>query len=230
MARCASAAFLPEGYEGNDDLFGKNWDGRTFYTQKIDCAMGTDGEVYRCGQIREPSVTSGIGANYGNSMILYGTDPVVVEYDPGTDIVIEKFSFLPVSDDFFQGNQNSYIRPFSGETSFYNEKTGSYDPVDIRKQDFSREELADYIAADGKITVRYTAGSDAETGVSQTLPLLMVTGKGKLMLKIQGLEKKFGKFEALSGLDMEVEEGRSMALSDRTEPERPRRSALSRDS
>lgn len=69
-------------------------------------------------------------------MILYGTDPVVVEYDPGTDIVIEKFSFLPVSDDFFQGNQNSYIRPFSGETSFYNEKTGSYDPVDIRKQDF----------------------------------------------------------------------------------------------
>lgn len=46
-------AFLPEGYEGNDDLFGKNWDGRTFYTQKIDCAMGTDGEVYRCGQIRE---------------------------------------------------------------------------------------------------------------------------------------------------------------------------------
>ena len=151
-------AFLPEGYEGNDDLFGKNWDGRTFYTQKIDCAMGTDGEVYRCGQIREPSVTSGIGANYGNSMILYGTDPVVVEYDPGTDIVIEKFSFLPVSDDFFQGNQYSYIRPFSGETSFYNEKTGSYDPVDIRKQDFSREELADYIAADGKITVRLTSG------------------------------------------------------------------------
>ena len=139
--------------------------------------MGKDGEVYRCGQIREPSVTSGIGANYGNSMILYGTDPVVVEYDPGTDIVIEKFSFLPVSDDFFQGNQYSYIRPFSGETSFYNEKTGSYDPVDIRKQDFSREELADYIAADGKITVRYTAGSDAEIGVSQTLPLLMVTGR-----------------------------------------------------
>ena len=27
------------------------------------------------------------------------------------------------------------------------------------------------------------------------------------MLKIQGLKKKFGNFEALSGLDMEVEEG-----------------------
>ena len=170
-------AFLPEGYEGDDELFGKNWDGRTFYTQKIACEMGADGEVYRCGQIREPSVTSGMGASYGNSMILYGTDPAVVEYDPGTDIVIEKYSFLPVSDDFFQDNQYSYIRPFSGETSFYNEKTGSYDPVDIRKQDFSREELADYIAADGKITVRYIAGSDAESGVSQTLPLLMVTGR-----------------------------------------------------
>ena len=49
--------------------------------------------------------------------------------------------------------------------------------MDIRKQDFSREDLADYIAADGKITVRYTAGSNAEIGVSQTLPLLMVTGR-----------------------------------------------------
>lgn len=170
-------AFLPDGYEGSGEPFGKNWDGRTFYTQEVSCAMGTDGEIYRCGQIQEPSVTSGMGASYGNSMILYGTDPAVVEYDPGTDIVIEKYSFLPVSDDFFQDNQYSYIRPFSGETSFYNEKTGSYDPVDIRKQDFSREELADYIAADGKITVRYTAGSNAESGVSQTLPLLMVTGR-----------------------------------------------------
>ena len=168
--------------------------------------MGTDGEVYRCGQIREPSVTSGIEANYGNSMILYGTDPVVVEYDPGTDIVIEKFSFLPVSDDFFQGNQYSYIRPFSGETSFYNEKTGSYDPVDIRKQDFSREELADYIAADGKITVRYTAGSNAEIGVSQTLPLLMVRG-GKAELKIQGLKKNSEILRLSPGLIWKWKEG-----------------------
>ncbi len=170
-------AFLPEGYEGNGEQFGENWDGRTFYTQKVSCAMGTEGEIYRCGQIQEPSVTSGMGASYGNSMILYGTDPAVVEYNPGTDIMIEKYSFLPVSDDFFQDSQYSYIRPFSGETSFYNEKTGSYDPVDIRKQDFSREELADYIAADGKITVRYTGGSEAESGISQTLPLLMVTGR-----------------------------------------------------
>ena len=46
------------------------------------------------------------------------------------------------------------------------------------------------------------------------------------MLKIQGLKKKFGNFEALSGLDMEVEEG---ALYGFVGP-RPRRSALSRDS
>lgn len=41
-------------------------------------------------------------------MILYGTDPVVVEYDPGTDIVIEKFSFLPVSDDFSRATRILY--------------------------------------------------------------------------------------------------------------------------
>ena len=51
------------------------------------------------------------------------------------------------------------------------------------------------------------------------------------MLKIQGLKKKFGNFEALSGLDREVAEGALYgALSDRTEPERPQRSASSRDS
>ena len=60
--------------------------------------------------------------------------------------------------------------------------------MDIRKQDFSREELADYIAADGKITVRYTAGSNAEIGVSQTLPLLMVTGR-KADVEDTGTEK-----------------------------------------
>ena len=54
---------------------------------------------------------------------------------------------------------------------------GTYDPVDIRKQDFTRAELSDYIAADGKITVRYSGGNDAENGTSQALPLLMVTGR-----------------------------------------------------
>lgn len=111
-------------------------------------------------------------------MILYGTDPVVVEYDPGTDHCDREILISSGVRRLFPGATSIPIScPFSGETSFYNEKTGSYDPVDIRKQDFSREELADYIAADGKITVRYTAGSDAEIGVSQTLPLLMVTGR-----------------------------------------------------
>ena len=36
---------------------------------------------------------------------------------------------------------------------------------------------SDYIAADGKITVRYSGGNDAENGTSQALPLLMVTGR-----------------------------------------------------
>ena len=102
---------------------------------------------------------------------------MIVEYDPGTDIQIGTYSFLPVSEQFFEDARYSYIGRFSGEASFYNEKTGTYDPVDIRKQDFTREELSDYIAADGKITVRYSGGNDAENGTSQALPLLMVTGR-----------------------------------------------------
>ena len=118
-----------------------------------------------------------MGVSYGNAMVLYGTDPVIVEYDPGTDIQIGTYSFLPVSEQFFEDARYSYIGRFSGEASFYNEKAGTYDPVDIRKQDFTREELSDYIAADGKITVRYSGGNDAENGTSQALPLLMVTGR-----------------------------------------------------
>ena len=97
--------------------------------------------------------------------------------DPGTDIQIGTYSFLPVSEQFFEDARYSYIDRFSGEASFYNEKTGTYDLVDIRKQDFTREELSDYIAADGKITVRYSGGNDAKNGTSQALPLLMVTGR-----------------------------------------------------
>ena len=138
--------------------------------------MGTDGEVYRCGQIREPSVTSGIGANYGNSMILYGTDPVVVEYDPGTDIVIEKFSFLPVSDDFSRATSIPISAHSPGRRVFTTKRQEAMTRW-ISGNRISQGRAGRYIAADGKITVRYTAGSNAEIGVSQTLPLLMVTGR-----------------------------------------------------
>lgn len=160
-----------------ETLFSEDQDSRIFYTQAISGSMEKDGEIYRCGQMTEPSVTSGMGASYGNTMIAYGTDPAIVVYDPGTDMEIETYSFLPVSDEFFSDARYSYLRPFTGETSFYNEKTGTYDLVDIRKRDFSREELADYISPDGKITVRYLGGNETENGTSQALPLLMVTGR-----------------------------------------------------
>ena len=169
--------FIPSSYAGSAGIPADDQDGKTFYTEPVSCQMGKDGEIYRCGQMAEPSVSTGMGVSYGNAMVLYGTDPVIVEYDPGTDIQIGTYSFLPVSEQFFEDARYSYIGRFSGEASFYNEKTGTYDPVDIRKQDFTREELSDYIAADGKITVRYSGGNDAENGTSQALPLLMVTGR-----------------------------------------------------
>ena len=169
--------FIPSSYAGSAGIPADDQDGKTFYTEPVSCQMGKDGEIYRCGQMAEPSVSTGMGVSYGNAMVLYGTDPVIVEYDPGTDIQIGTYSFLTVSEQFFEDARYSYIDRFSGEASFYNEKTGTYDPVDIRKQDFTREELSDYIAADGKITVRYSGGNDAKNGTSQALPLLMVTGR-----------------------------------------------------
>lgn len=139
--------------------------------------------------------------------------------------VIEKFSFLPVSDDFFPGQPVFLYPPILGETSFYNEKTGSYDPVDIRKQDFSGRAGRLYRCRrkdHGPLHSRKQCGNRSEPDTS----LLMVTG-GKADVEDTGTLKKNSEILRLSPGLMEVEEGRSMALSDRTEPERPRRSALS---
>ena len=70
---------------------------------------------------------------YGNSMMIYGDEPVTVEYFFGENLEIEKLDFLPVSDRFLDEPDYSYIRRFSGETSFYNQATEVWEPVNLQQ-------------------------------------------------------------------------------------------------
>ncbi len=145
---------------------------------------------------------------YGSDgLSLYGTEPVTVEYFLGTDLDVEKVAFTFISPEFFSGEDFYYIRPFEGEACFYNNETKNYDPVDLSGGGFTESVLAPYLSAENSLVVKYTAEEGGHFG-----SYLDAAGAGgdreeTLMLKIHGLKKKFGNFEAPRGLDMEVEEG-----------------------
>ena len=114
---------------------------------------------------------------YGNSMMIYGDEPVTVEYFFGENLEIEKLDFLPVSDRFLDEPDYSYIRRFSGETSFYNQATEVWEPVNLQQCSFSAQELSDYLTPEGSLLVKYSGGEIGTSGISQVIPLVMATGR-----------------------------------------------------
>lgn len=171
------SAFGPEN--GLYESFGENGqavDGRVLYTAKLEVSTSRDGLTCRSGLIQTPEITSGSGTIYGDSMTMYGTDPLAVEYFLGSDIEVEAVSFLPISGEFLNDADYIYLRQFDGEAFFYNNDTKTYDPVELVKQTFSREELSAYLSDDNSLVVKYV-GREEDAGVSLSLPIPMVTGR-----------------------------------------------------
>lgn len=164
------------GFAGNVS-FGEEQDGMVFYTAVLETSNTRDGLQYVSGQMREPKTASGNGSNYGNSTVMYGTEPLVVEYSFGKGMDVEKLSFLPASDVFFNDRKYAYLKQFSGQAYFYNRMTNTYDSVNLEQVDFFGSELLSYLSPDGKLTVKYAGGEGTDMGISQVLPLLMVTGR-----------------------------------------------------
>ncbi len=152
-------------------------DGRMLYAADLDVARETDGSFYICGQASKPEVLLGAGLVNDESMTLYGSDPLTVRYYPGNDIIIEKLSFLSVSDIFMDDPDYGYLKVFDGETYLYNNITGEFDPVDILNNDLSADELKAYLLEDNSIVVRYTPNAQETYDETLVLPLLMVTGR-----------------------------------------------------
>lgn len=151
-------------------------DGLTIYTSSVDVDMEQNGCIYRSGVMKTPKVTSGSGSYYSSYTTIYGNEQTVVEYYLGSDIRIEKVSFLPVSEEFLENPRYYYLHKFEGKAYFYNYSTKSYDPADLTVQDFSAEELRDYLSPSNSLTVKYV-NENGETGSSTFLPTLMVTGR-----------------------------------------------------
>jgi hypothetical protein len=152
-------------------------DGLTLHTAVLDVKFEDDGTIYRSACVREPEVTSGSGTYYGSSSVLYGSEPMVLEYFLGDDIDVEKLSFLPVSDEFLSNPRYSYTKRFTGEAYFYRPDTGVYEPVDLSVNDFTGEDLSGYLSQENSLIVQYIGGESDATGGSYALPLLMVTGR-----------------------------------------------------
>lgn len=152
-------------------------DGMVLYTAVLDAAYERDGLVYACGQRIEPVFTSAGGMTYGSGMMIYGEEPVTAEYSLGVDLEIETVSFLPISECFLEDSRYSYIKQFSGEAEFYNRMTEEWDAVDLWQRDFTKEALSDYLTPEGTLLVKYISGESDTAGISQVLPLVMVTGR-----------------------------------------------------
>ena len=170
-------AMGPAGSLGGNLSFGGEDDGMVFYTAALNVSNTRDGFRYQNGQVRAPRFTSGSGGDYGSSSLMYGTEPMVAEYFLGNGTEVETLSFLPASEEFFANPQYAYLKRFSGQAYFYNLATESYDPVNLEQVDFSESDLLPYLSPEGSLKVKYVGGESAEAGISQVLPLLMVTGR-----------------------------------------------------
>lgn len=170
------AAFGPENslWSGFSE-YGQSVDGRILYTSILSSSSRQDGLVWRSGFRNRPKVTT--GGSYSDGMILYGTDPVTVEYFLGTDIDVEELSFLPVSEEFLEAPEYAYLTQFDGEAYFYNYDTKEYDRMELSGATFPAGELKPYLSSSNSLMVKYMAAETEYSGNSQLLPVLMVTGR-----------------------------------------------------
>ena len=151
--------------------------GCTLLTSELDVNYEKGGNVYRSAMQKQPNVLSGEYDADRNTM--YGMAPVILEYYLGNETDVEALDFHPLTAEASDSLRYYYTVPFTGGMYFYNYNTGDYDLMKPEKDHYTREELEEYLSPGNTITV----------------------------LKIENLHKIYGKYHALSGLDMTVKEG-----------------------
>lgn len=147
------------------------------YASKLDVSAGRSGQIYRSALTNQPEINSGSGAIYSDGLTMYGSEPLMVEYELGTDIEVEKVSFHSISDLFVENPDYYYLKRFDGTVSFYNYLTKSYDLMSLAQSEFDAEDLGPYLSSDGHFIVKYTTSESDSQGISSLLPHLMVTGR-----------------------------------------------------
>ncbi len=148
--------------------------GLTMLTSSIAVNASRDRSLYRSVLMKTPNVSSGNYTAANNSMT--GTEPVTLEYYLGNDIDVESLTFEPVSQEFLEAENSTYIEVFTGSIYFYNYTTGNYDLMNLDGRTLTVEQLNPYLSSANSITVRYAYDGSGSYNAIQ-LPMPMVAGR-----------------------------------------------------
>lgn len=148
--------------------------GHTMLTSSIGVHASRDQLLYRSVLMKIPRVISGEYNAESNSM--GGMEPLVIEYQMGTELDVESLTFEPVSQVFSGNGRDNYIEAFTGSIYFYNHGSGNYDRIQLDGKKMDVGQLGPYLSPGNTLTVRYVYGGQKSYNEIQ-LPMPMVAGR-----------------------------------------------------
>lgn len=157
---------LDQGYEVT---------GLTMYTGFVEVDHRNEDQVYHSSLEHKPRVISGNYSYEKNTMD--GLSPLTLEYSLGHDMVIERLTFVPVSEEFTDNPKYGDLPVFSGDIYFYNYDTGSYDKIDSGQKELIGWQLEPYLTADNKLTVKYAYDTLPDYVLDISLPVITAEGR-----------------------------------------------------
>ncbi|WP_146043759.1 hypothetical protein [Clostridium sp. chh4-2] len=150
-------------------------DGLTVVTSSMPVNSYRDRMVSRSVLMKRPKIVSG---QYDpDSNILYGIDPVVLEYSLGNDIEVDRIKLNMISDLFLSNEKYGYMTAFSGNMYFYNYNTGVFDLLDNQKTEYTASDLSPYLSPSNTLTVKYLYDNTSEYSWNILLPMINVIGE-----------------------------------------------------
>jgi len=150
-------------------------EGRTVAVSDISVYSSEDEVIYRSGLVRKPQVSGGSYDSASN--MLYGGEPVTLEYSLGNDVQIERLVFRPVSLVFAGEGSGHNLNLFAGNIYFYNHSTGKFDLMDSMKEVYKGRELKHYLSPGNTITVKYVYENMSDYSLNVLLPLVEIVGR-----------------------------------------------------
>lgn len=150
-------------------------DGLTVVSSSLPVNPYRDRMVSRSALMKRPKLVSGQYDAMSN--ILYGIDPVVLEYSLGNDIEVDRIKLNKVSDLFLSNEKYGYMTVFSGNMYFYNYNTGIFDLLDMKKTEYSAADLSPYLSPSNTLTVKYLYDNTSEYSWNILLPMIDVIGE-----------------------------------------------------
>lgn len=167
--------FSQKGEDAAYLLKNEKGEGRTVAASDISVYSSDDQVIYRSGLVKKPDVSGGSYDAFGN--ILYGGEPVTLEYALGNDVRIEKLIFRRVSSVFAEGNAGHNLNLFDGKIYFYNHSTGKFDLMDSMKEVYGKKELGSYLSPGNTITVKYVYENMTDYSLNVLLPMVEIVGR-----------------------------------------------------